>query len=239
MFDSTHRLLTLICIIAGAGTISGLPVAARAQPIDLTLEAAIEAGLSSHAMVAARQSVIQAQAELKGASAIPNPSVSLEGGMIPLTRRFTEDRPGGPTDITAGISFPIDWLIFGKRWAVLDTAKISVGLAEAEYADVQRLHVLEIEQAFFNVLESEALLKIAGRTVRELSQTEEAIRKAVEEGERPQMELRRVALELQAAKREERDNVTSRLEALAVLAALTGHEGSLSEIHVTGNLDDP
>lgn len=42
-----------------------------------------------------------------------------------MTRSFTPARQGGPPQFDAGISFPIDWLVFGKRSAAMDSARLN------------------------------------------------------------------------------------------------------------------
>jgi cobalt-zinc-cadmium efflux system outer membrane protein len=215
------------------------PQAAQAAPGALTLERALALSLSSPKVLAAREAMVQARADSRTAGMVPNPSLSLEGGGLPLSRRLTVEAPGGPPELAVSLSFPLDWLLFGKRSAARAAAGAAGHVAEAEYANVVRLRVAETAQAFYSVLEAQALLQVARQALVDLEQTEAAYLQAVTSGGRPRVELARVRLELQAARREARSAQAALRSAQAKLQALLGSERSASARTIAGTLDGP
>jgi cobalt-zinc-cadmium efflux system outer membrane protein len=205
----------------------------------LTLEQALELSLAHPAVLAAREGVAQARAEVETASAIPNPSLGVEVGMLPLSRQYTVEEPGGPPELAAGISYPLDWLLFGKRSAAIANAQYGVGISENEYADVVRQRIAETKTAFYEVLEAESLLEAAAQAVADLGRVEAAIRKATSSGGRPQVDLQRVLLEVQSARREERLARSALASARADLQVLVGKTGPASALEISGSLDAP
>jgi cobalt-zinc-cadmium efflux system outer membrane protein len=212
---------------------------ALARGRGLTLEQAVRRALASPRALAARQAVAQARAELRSASLLPNPTLSVEASLLPLSRRYTVEEPGGPTELSAGLSFPVDRLLFGKRAAAMRSAAAGVEVAAAELADLRRLRASETAQVFFGVLEAEALLEAARQAVQELEQVEEVTARAARSGGRPQVELNRVRLELQAARREERQVAAAVVAGKASLLALLGSTGSPARLELAGSLDGP
>ncbi|MFH0903210.1 MAG: TolC family protein [Pseudomonadota bacterium] len=204
----------------------------------LTLEQAIRQSLATPRVLAAREAVTQARADVDTASLLPNPSLAVEAGMLPLSRTYTVDEPGGPPELSGGISFPLDWLLFGKRSAAVSSAESAVSVAEAEYADIVRQRIAETTEAFYDVLEAGALLEAARQAVADLEQAEAAIGKAVANGGRPQMELSRVRLEFQSAKREERSTRAALISAKAKLRALVGlATATTAPLRIEGTLE--
>ena len=226
------------CLLALIGALVS-PRAAQGGDGGLTLEQAIGLSLAGPKILAGREAVNQVRAEARSAALLPNPSLSFEAGLLPLSRRYTVEAPGGPAELAAGISYPIDWLVFRKRAAAMASAEAAVGVAEAEHADLVRRRTAETAQAFYGVLEAEALLELARQTVRTLEQAEAAIRKAAALGGRPQVELSRVRLELQGARREERSARSAVVAAKAALAALLGGARAGRGLEVAGTLDVP
>lgn len=220
-------------------SVSFIPTSVIADERGITLEQAKKASLTNPKVLASRESVNQTRADARTAAQFPNPSLSLEVGMLPLSRRYTVDEPGGPTEFASGISYPIDWLLFGKRSATVTSAQWAVAIAEAEYTDVVRQRVAETERAFYAVLETKALLSVTEETLGDMKQARAAIEKAVAGGGRPRVELSRVLLELQSARREERSARDAVVSARAGLQALLGKTAEDGPLEVAGTLDAP
>jgi cobalt-zinc-cadmium efflux system outer membrane protein len=223
-----------ICLCAALAHTS-----ARAAERSLSLADAIDRSLGHPAVKAARESVQQARAEETRASVWPNPTVSGEAALLPLSRRYTPELPGGPTEISSGISFPIDWLLFGKRAAAITSAGAAVRIADAEFRDFIRRRTLETTHAFFAVLEAEALQAVASQAVSDLAQTEAAIQKAVASGGRAPVELHRVRIELQGAKRDERSARAELAATRASLWSLVGDGPPPGPLVLDGTLEAP
>jgi cobalt-zinc-cadmium efflux system outer membrane protein len=226
------------CLLALVGALVW-PRAAHGGPGGLTLEEAVRLSLGGPKILAGREGVNQVRAEARSAALLPNPSLTVEAGLLPLSRRYTVEAPGGPTELGAGLSYPIDWLVFRKRAAAMASADAAVGVAEAEQADLVRRRTAETAQAFYGVLEAEGLLAVARQSAWALEQAEAAIRKAAGLGGRPQVDLSRVRLELQSARREERSARSAMVAAKAALRALLGAAPAARDLEVAGTLDVP
>jgi hypothetical protein len=61
--------------------------------------------------------IVLAFGPARTASLAPNPELGVAGGLLPLSRRFTPEEPAGPSEFEAGVSYGIDWFLFGKRAA--------------------------------------------------------------------------------------------------------------------------
>ncbi len=156
-----------------------------------------------------------------------------------MSRRFTPDAPAGPSEFEAGVSYGIDWFLFGKRAAAMASARMGVCVSEAEYADLVRLRVTDTAVAFYDVLEAKGLLELARQDLENLERVEAVTRKAVEGGGMPQVELNRVRLELLARRRELRDAESANVTSRAKLRALIGGAGGDPGFDVAGSLDGP
>lgn len=227
-------VLVLLLVVGGALLPAGI---ARGETPGLSLDRAIRMSLASARVLAARQVINQARGDVETASLPPNPSLNLEGGLLPLSRSYTVEEPGGPPEISGGISYAVDWLLFGKRSAAMASAALAVKIAEAQYVDLLRRRINETTEAFYGVLEAEALVEIARQTSSDLERGEAAIRKAVASGGRPQVELNRVRLELQSARRELRTAQAALVVARTTLQALLGDDGATACSRLSGTLD--
>jgi cobalt-zinc-cadmium efflux system outer membrane protein len=205
----------------------------------LTLDEAIRDSLRHPRMRAAEESLNQARAEAQGAWVLPNPTLSIEGGLLPLNRAYSPEKPGGPSELAGSVTYPIDGLIFGKRSAAIDAAEAALSVAEAEYADAVRLRTLETATAFYDVLEWQTLSRVSQEAIDDLGRVEQAVQAAVESGGRSQLDLARVRLAVQVLRREERTTRAELDAARQRLASLLEPRADAAIIQVAGSLDDP
>jgi cobalt-zinc-cadmium efflux system outer membrane protein len=216
----------------------GSPLAATALP-GLTLDQAINQCLMNDSTIhAGLEAVRQSHADAVTASLPPNPDVSVGATLLPLSRPFTPDAPGGPSEFDVGASYSLDWFLFGKRAAAMASATMGICVSEADYADLVRQRVTETALAFYDVLEAKSLLEVAAMDVDNLERVEGVTRKAVESGGRPQVELNRIRLELLIARRGKRDSQATLVGGQAKLRAILGMDAA-SPLNVAGTLDGP
>lgn len=218
-----------------------LPTAANAASDGgLTLDQAIGVCLANDPKLSAgMEAVRQARADAWTAGLAPNPEVSVGASLLPLGRPYTPDRPGGPPELDVGVSYKVDWFLFGKRAAALASATMGICVSEAEYADLVRQRVAQVATAYYDVLAAQALLALAHDDLTNLERVEGVTRKAVENGGRPQVELSRVQLELLNTRRAQRDSESALVSAKATLQTFLGGDGSAALPNVSGTLDGP
>ena len=206
----------------------------------LTLDQAINLCLTNDPKIHAGLEVInQAHADAWTASLRPNPVVNVSGTLLPLGQPFTPVQPGGPPELDVGISYPIDWFLFGKRPAAMASASMGICVSQSDYADLVRQRVTETALAFYDILEAKASLELARQDVENLERVEAVTAKAVENGGRPKVELSRVRLELLTSRRELRDAESALVTAKAKLRALLGGANADPGFDVAGTLDAP
>ncbi len=217
-----------------------LPSSGLATSSGMTLDQAIQTCLTNDPKLRVGQEAVeQARADAWTASLRPNPEMNVAGGLLPLSRRFTPEQPAGPSEFDVGVSYPIDWFLFGKRAAAMASATAGVRVSECDYADLVRRRVTETALAFYDVLEARDSLDLARQDVANLEQVESVTRKAVDSGGQPRVELSRVRLDLLARRRELRDAESAVVTSKAKLRALIGGADADPGFDVAGSLDGP
>jgi len=190
-------------------------------------------------LLAGFESINQADAEAITASLKPNPVLSVDQTLLPLTRPFVADvREGGPPQLDVILEYPIDWYLFGKRTAEIQSAQWGMQVSQSEFADLVRERVLEATVAFYDILEARELRDLARQDVENLRQVESITGQAVADGGRPQVELSRIRLDRLAAEQELRNAENELVTAKAELWALLGQTGTVASFDVIGSLDE-
>jgi cobalt-zinc-cadmium efflux system outer membrane protein len=207
------------------------------RPRVLTLAVAIQEGLGSDPRVAAEaETVRQAEADVRTASQPPNPSLSLSGTLIPFGSAFTADRQGGPTQLDLELSYPLDWIVFGKRGAAVASARVGLEEARATYDDFVRQRSAEIAVAFVDVLEARDLVELGRQDVSDLDRIQSIAQERVAAGGAAAVEVDRTAVAVLEARREVRRREAALRIAQATLAASIGRTGPEAEFDVEGDL---
>jgi cobalt-zinc-cadmium efflux system outer membrane protein len=163
----------------------------------LSLDEAIAACLENDPVLRVGfQEIALAQANLCTSSLKPNPELEIIQSLLPLGRPFNEDdRQGGPPQFDVGLSYPMDWYLFGKRVAAMRSASAEVRVSRAEYQDLVRVRVLEAALAYYDVVEAQALVDLARQDVENFLAVEQIAEIAVENGAVPRVELNRIRLD--------------------------------------------
>ena len=170
----------------------GKEVASATQKI--TLELAIQLCISQNFRLrAGAEKVPQAQADLVTASLIPNATLFADYQLIPLQRADINNQLG-PPQADALVSVPIDWLLFGKRVAAMQAAKLGIEVSSADYADLHRLQVGRTVDAFYEVLANEKYLKLAQENLAELEDLEKLTQELAKKKKAGNIELDRIKL---------------------------------------------
>jgi cobalt-zinc-cadmium efflux system outer membrane protein len=206
----------------------------------LTLEQAIQTALEADPKIQAGLEVInQAKADLLTASLPPNPQFSTSLTLLPLGRPFTVDRTGGPPQFDVGVSYPIDWFLFGKRAAAITSARLGVDVSAADFADLARQRVAGTIAAFYNVLEAHALLDLTREDLDNLKRVETITAERVALGGVGTIELDRIRLAVFDRQREVRNHETALATTTAQLRAFLGFTAAAPTFAVQGSLDVP
>lgn len=185
------------------------------------------------------EAINQATAGALTASLPPNPSLYIDGELLPLTRPFTVTKQGGPPQFDAQVTQPIDWFLFGKRAANMAREALGVRVAEADFANLVRLRVTDAVVACYDVLEAKALLDLARQDVANLRRVEAALEKGVEAGGKARIDLNQVRLDRLRGEQVLRDAETTLVTAKAKLRAMTGRTDADPGFDLEGSLAAP
>jgi cobalt-zinc-cadmium efflux system outer membrane protein len=184
------------------------------------------------------ESINQANADALTASLRPNPLLFADIQLLPLTRPFTPTSQGGPPQQDLNLTYPIDWFLFGKQAAAMQSASLRVRVSQAEYADLVRVRVLQAALAYYDVVEAKAIRSLADQDVESLQRVEAITRTAVENGRRARVELSRIELDRLKAEQLRREAERDLVATMARLRAAVGMVDPTIRIDVSGKLDE-
>lgn len=131
---------------------------AKASPVGLTIDQAVQEALSANlALAAQRHNIDIARAEIITATLRPNPELGV------AAENLNRDLGNEETEYILGVEFEIEGL--GKRKARIDHAEHLVTVVEHEFRDATRELILEVQYAALEVLLIQAKLNLAHDTL--------------------------------------------------------------------------
>jgi cobalt-zinc-cadmium efflux system outer membrane protein len=211
------------------------PLAASARR--LALNQAIRRALESDPQIpAGLEAIRQSEADLVTAGLLPNPELYSDLLMMPWGKPFTVEKQGGPPQTDYFITFPIDWFLFGKRVAAIETAQKRVDVNLAQFADLVRQRISGTIAAFYDVLEAQAQLELARADLDALFELEKITSTRVELGGIGSIESDRVKLGIFSARRELRSRDLLLTTAQAQLRSFLGYADEVP-LQLDGTLD--
>jgi outer membrane protein, heavy metal efflux system len=219
-----------------APPIAARPVAGRPMSLDQLIATVLT---SDPKLRVGYEEINQAIADSVTASLPPNPTLSPDYQLIPLTRPFTPTQQGGPPQFDAIVAYPIDWFLFGKRKAAMASTAVGVRMTEAAYYDTVRQRIREAALGFYDVLELKALRDLAQQDVESLQKVEAIIKRAVENGGRPEVDYKRIQLDVIKSQQVVRDTDNALNNAKSRLRAIQGRNDADPNFDVLGSLDLP
>jgi cobalt-zinc-cadmium efflux system outer membrane protein len=212
-------------------------VNAGAQPKEkITLPLAIElCVMNNFRLLAGSEKVRQAEADLITASLIPNTSLFADYQLIPAQHVDIRNQLG-PPEADVLWSVPIDWLLFGKRVAAMQAARLAIDISEADYADLHRQTVGRTVDAFYELLADEAYFKLSEENLTELQALEKLTEELARNKKAGTMELDRIKLAVHEALLERHDRELALEVAKARFRPLIGRTAADPDFEVEGAL---
>jgi outer membrane protein, heavy metal efflux system len=203
---------------------------------NITLPMAIQMCVTNNFRVlAGAERVRMAEADLVTSSLIPNPSLFADSQLIPLQHADINNQLGPPQD-DALVSIPIDWLLFGKRVAAMQAARLGIDVSSAEAANVLRTQVAQTVDAFYEVLEDDAYFKLAEKHLAQLEEYETVTRELQKNNKVGILEVDRVTLAVHEALLERHDRELALEIAKTRLRPLIGRTAADPDYEVEGDL---
>jgi cobalt-zinc-cadmium efflux system outer membrane protein len=202
----------------------------------ITLPMAIQMCVNNNFRVLAEaQRVRLAEADLTTRSLIPNPSLFADCQLIPLRHTDITNQLGPPQWDTL-VTFPIDWLLFGKRLAAMQAARLGIEVSEADFANTLRTQLARTVDAFYEVLMDDAYFKLSEKNLDELTELEKLTKGLAKTKKVGDMELDRIKLAVHEAVLERHDRELALEIAKARLRPFIGHTAADPDYEVEGEL---
>jgi cobalt-zinc-cadmium efflux system outer membrane protein len=205
-------------------------------PSKITLPMAVEMCVNNNFRVLAGAEKIRiAEAEFITSSLIPNPSLFADCQLIPLQHTDIKNQLG-PPQWDALVTVPIDWLLFGKRLAAMQAARLGIELNTADSAEVLRVQLARTVDAFYEVLADEEYLKLATKNLEELTALEKLTEQLANDKKVGPLELNRIKLAVHEALLERHDRELALEVAKARLRPFLGRSAADPDYDVEGSL---
>ncbi len=205
----------------------------------VSLPEAIEETITSNLRIRVGMEKVQmARGELTSAAIIPNPSLQLDSQFVPLpgAHPYDQNSGSGPLQYDALVTFPIDWYVFGKRVAAMEAARLGIDVAAADFADLVRKQITATLDAFYDVLEAKAQVKLATEDLDDLKRIEKITEAAIKGGGASAIELDRIRLAVLDSQRELRRRQLLLQTARSRLRPLLGRRHVDPDFDVIGEL---
>jgi cobalt-zinc-cadmium efflux system outer membrane protein len=202
----------------------------------ITLPMAIEMCVNNNFRVlATAERMRMAEADLITSSLVPNPSLFADCQLIPLQHVDIHNQLG-PPEWDALVAVPIDWLLFGKRLAAMQAARLGIEVSSADSADVLRIQVARTVDAFYEVLQDDAYFRLAEKNLQELMDLEKLTGELAKNKKVGVMEADRIKLAVHEAVLERHDRELALDLAKARLRPFIGRTAADADYEVAGVL---
>jgi cobalt-zinc-cadmium efflux system outer membrane protein len=156
---------------------------------------------------------------------------------MPLGTSFTPQLQGGPPQADVGLTYPLDWFLFGKRSAAIASANLGLDAARAAHDDFVRRRKADVASAFLDILEARELLDLARQDAADLDRIQSIAEQRVSLGGAAPVDVDRIAVATLEARRELRRREAALRLARSTLAATLGRTGAAAEFEVEGSLE--
>jgi cobalt-zinc-cadmium efflux system outer membrane protein len=202
----------------------------------ITLPMAIAMCVHNNFRVLARAEWIRmAEADLITSSLIPNPSLFADCQLIPLQLADINNQLGPPQWDTL-VAFPIDWLLFGKRVAAMEAARLGIEVNTADFANVLRVQLAQTVDTFYEVLMDEAYFKLSEKNLEELEAFEKLTVELAKDKKVGILEVDRIKLAVHEAVLERHDRELALELAKTRLRPFLGRTAADADYEVEGTL---
>jgi cobalt-zinc-cadmium efflux system outer membrane protein len=208
----------------------------QAPKLKITLPMAIELCVNNNFRVQAdAQEIGIAEGDLITSSLIPNSSLFADCQLIPLQHADIKDQLG-PPQWDALVTVPIDWLVFGKRLAAMREARLGVEVKSADFANTLRTQLALTVDAYYEVLEDDAYMKLAEKNLDELKEIEKTTAELAQAKKVTDTEVDRAKLAVHEALLELHDRELALDIARAKLRPFLGRTAADPDYDVEGDL---
>jgi outer membrane protein, heavy metal efflux system len=214
------------------------PAAPQSPSARITLEEAIRLALQhNHALLAARTTILQNQAQEITANLRPNPVLSWDAQFLPIFQpnKFTADYIDNQAQFDLGIGY-----IFErgrKRQHRLQAAKDQTTVTRSQVADNERLLVFGVSQQFIDVVLAQSTVDFAKQDLESFQKTVDISEARYKAGDMSEGDFLKIQLQLLQFQTDLSGAVLAKVQAIAALRQLVGFESVPDMFDVDGQLD--
>jgi cobalt-zinc-cadmium efflux system outer membrane protein len=207
-------------------------------PTRITLDEAIRLALQhNHALLAARTTILQNQAQETTANLRPNPTLSWDTQFLPIFQpsNFTADYFENQAQFDLGIGYLFER--GKKRQHRLQAAKDQTAVTRAQVTDNERQLTFNLSQQFVAVLLAQSTLELAQQDYDSFQKTVDISDARFKAGDMSEGDLLKIKLQLLQFQSDVFAARLSKVQALAALRQLLGFESVPDNFDVDGALD--
>jgi outer membrane protein, heavy metal efflux system len=246
---ATALLAVPVCALAQQSTAPAPPASpaqaeppradtSKPQPTRITLDEAIRLALQhNHALLAARSTILQNQAQEITANLRPNPTLSWDTQFLPIFQpsNFTANYFENQAQFDIGIGYLFER--GGKRQHRLQAAKDATAVTRAQVTDNERQLTFNVSQQFVNVLLAQSTLDLAQQDYDSFQKTVEISDARFKAGDMSEGDLLKIKLQLLQFQSDVFTAKLAKVQALASLRQGVGFESVPDNFDVEGDLD--
>jgi cobalt-zinc-cadmium efflux system outer membrane protein len=203
----------------------------------ITIEEAIRLALQhNHALLAARSTILQNQAQETTANLRPNPTISWDTQFFPLFNPgdFNADYLENNAQFDVGIGYLFER--GKKRQHRLQAAKDATAVTRAQVTDNERQSLFNAASQFIAVLLAESSQELAQQNVDSFQQTVDLSNTRYKAGDMSESDLLKIKLQLLQFQTDLFSARVARVQALSALRQLLGFESVPDNYDVQGEL---
>src|ERR1700686_4423034 len=207
-------------------------------PTRVTLDEAIRLALQhNHALLAARSTILQNQAQETPANPRPNPRLSWDPPFLPIFQpsNFTADYFENQAQFDLGIGYLFER--GRKRQHRLQAAKDQTAVTRAQVTDNERQLTFNLSQQFVAVLLAQSTLDLAQENFDSFQKTVDISESRFKAGAMSEGDLLKIKLQLLQFQSDVFAARLSKVQALASLRQFLGFESVPDNYDVEGSLD--
>jgi cobalt-zinc-cadmium efflux system outer membrane protein len=210
----------------------------KPAPTHISLDEAIRLALQhNHALLAARSTILQNQAQEITANLRPNPVLSWDSQFFPLFNpsQFSADYLANQAQFDIGIGYLFER--GKKRQHRLQAAKDATAVTRAQVTDNERQLTFNVSQQFISCLLAQSTLDLAIQDHDSFQKTVEISEARYKAGDMSESDLLKVKLQLLQFQAEVSTARLAKVQALTGLRQALGYESVPDNFDVDGELD--
>jgi outer membrane protein, heavy metal efflux system len=214
------------------------PASPSGPVVRITLEQAIQFALQhNHALLAARSTILQNQAQEITANLRPNPTLSWDSQFLPLFNlsQFNLSYLNNSAQFDLGLGYTIER--GKKRQHRFQAAQDQTTVTRSQVADNQRTLAFNAAQQFVAVLLAQSMLDLAQENLAGFQQTIELSEAQAKAGAISEGDLIKIKLQALQFQTDVSAAKLAKVQALAALRQFIGFESVTEDYDVDGTLD--